>query len=323
MDQERFDRITRTLASRQSRRSLLKALTGTAVSGALAAVGIGGAVAAPKADKPSKCYGDNSLCTNAKQCCSGICTNRACAPAVPVDPCAGKHCDDANECTTDGCAGGVCAHTPTPGVPCQGGTGTCDSAGVCKPGVACGPGMSCPPPPSSCHSYTCDVATSICHIHVLPEGVSCDSGAGTCDGQGNCIYPTDPCANVTCPPTGNECIGTFCEQGQCFTKPAGPGVPCSNGICDGMGTCLPDPCANVTCPPTGNECIGTYCEQGQCFTKPTGPGAPCSNGICDGMGNCQPIGGTCIADGWPSDPMVPCCSNCQGSAPDVCLGCEN
>ncbi len=41
MDQERFDRITRTLASGQSRRSVLKGLTATAVAGPLTAVGVG------------------------------------------------------------------------------------------------------------------------------------------------------------------------------------------------------------------------------------------------------------------------------------------
>jgi len=40
MDQERFDRITRTLASGQSRRGLLRGITGTALGGLLAAVGI-------------------------------------------------------------------------------------------------------------------------------------------------------------------------------------------------------------------------------------------------------------------------------------------
>ena len=45
MDSERFDQLTRTLASGQSRRSLLKGLTGTAVAGLLAAAGVHDAAA--------------------------------------------------------------------------------------------------------------------------------------------------------------------------------------------------------------------------------------------------------------------------------------
>ena len=45
MDQERFDQIARTLASGQSRRDVLKGLTGTAVGGLLATIGIGEAAA--------------------------------------------------------------------------------------------------------------------------------------------------------------------------------------------------------------------------------------------------------------------------------------
>jgi hypothetical protein len=92
MDQERFDQLTRTLATGKSRRSVLKGLTGTAVGGLLAAVGMGEAVAKP-AGKPSKCYGENSSCTNGKQCCSGTCTNRTCAPVTPVVTCMGGPCD--------------------------------------------------------------------------------------------------------------------------------------------------------------------------------------------------------------------------------------
>src|SRR4051794_8877408 len=105
MDHDRFDSLTRVFGSGRSRRGVLKGLTGMAVGGLLAAVGIGEAGAAPPTGKPSKCYGDHSSCTNGKQCCSGTCTNRTCAPAVPVDPCAGKNCNDGNECTTDSCSG--------------------------------------------------------------------------------------------------------------------------------------------------------------------------------------------------------------------------
>jgi len=292
MDDKRFDLLAKSISSGRSRRSLLRSL---AAAFGVAALGIDQASAAPPAGKPTKCYGEHSRCTNAKQCCSGICTNRTCAPAVPVDPCAGKNCDDGNECTTDSCSGGVCSHTPMPGAPCKDGTGTCDSSGVCRPGVACGPFMSCPPPPTSCHAHLCDVATSMCVIEVLPQGVSCDSGDGTCDGMGNCVYPTDPCAGVTCPPTGNECLRNDCGyEGQCYTKPFW-GAPCNNGLgtCDEFTNCIENPtdrCAGVTCPLTENECIGYFCDSldGVCYPKVL-IGAPCEggNGTCNEFAGCD------------------------------------
>lgn len=236
MDQERFDQLTKTLGSGKSRRGFLKGLTGTALGGVLAAVGLG-AAAAPPAGKPTKCYGDHSSCTNGKQCCSGTCTNRTCAPIV-VDPCAGKNCDDGNECTADSCSGGICSHTSTPGASCGGGKGICDEFGNCKPNNACGPFMICPPSPVECYANLCDVRTNICNLEISP-GMPCGSGAGICNEVGTCIEPVDLCANITCPPTGNECTGTYCDQGQCFTKPKGSGVMCTNGTCDGMGNCLP------------------------------------------------------------------------------------
>ena len=161
MDQERLDRITKHHSTGQSRRGLLKGLTGTALGGVLAAVGIGKTAAAPPAGKPSKCYGANSSCTNGKQCCSGTCTNRRCAPAIPVDLCAGAPpCTATSECFTAGTCNpstGQCsAQTPKAAdTPCS--TGTCDGAGICAPlgptcagtcdpfdiGSFCGPGCTC------------------------------------------------------------------------------------------------------------------------------------------------------------------------------------
>jgi hypothetical protein len=314
MDDNRFDSLTRALGSGRSRRGVLKTL-GAAALGAIGLTTVGEAAAAPpasKPSKPSKCYGDHSSCTNGKQCCSGTCTNRTCAPAVPVDLCAGKTCDDGNECTTDSCSGGVCSHNPTSGAPCNGGLGTCDPSGTCKPGVACGPAMSCPPPSSSCQINSCDVGTSICIIYNVAKDTICDSGAGTCDGAGTCVYPVDPCAGITCTPK-SECLGAYCDQGQCFDKAYGAGTPCSSGICDGKGACISDPCAGVVCTPN-SDCTTSTCVQGACDNKPKPTGTPCSIGTCDATGTCQPpatCGGTC-------DAMFPCPMNCMCSG-GVCV----
>ncbi len=63
MDQERFDQLTRTVSSGASRRGMLKALTGTALGGVLAAGGLGrgamegatGAVAGTQATPATAC----------------------------------------------------------------------------------------------------------------------------------------------------------------------------------------------------------------------------------------------------------------------------
>src|SRR6187200_2679279 len=108
MDDKRFDSLTRSLASGISRRSLLRSL---AAAVGVAALGVEQASAAPGGvNGNSKCYGAGSQCTNAKQCCSGTCSNRVCAPEGGGDPCAGKNCDDGNPCTTDGCSAGSCTH---------------------------------------------------------------------------------------------------------------------------------------------------------------------------------------------------------------------
>lgn len=76
MDQERFDRFTRTLASGQSRRDVLKGLTATAIGGLLAAVGTADAGA------KGPCRAPNTKCGKGRsaQCCPSthICTPGGC-----------------------------------------------------------------------------------------------------------------------------------------------------------------------------------------------------------------------------------------------------
>ena len=57
MDKERFDRITRRLASGQSRRGVLKGLVGSALGGTLAAMGLASGAAKP-AGKVEICHLD-------------------------------------------------------------------------------------------------------------------------------------------------------------------------------------------------------------------------------------------------------------------------
>ena len=145
MDQERFDQLTRTLASGQSRRGVLKALTGAVLGGAVAAVGVGEAAAKPEVP----CKAPNTKCGKGKnaQCCtsSEVCDNGTCTTPPPPTPlCGNVDCQQQlgdNDCTTTECIVVEIFGVPTPrcyndiyelhGQPCQqGGPGIC-SAGVC------------------------------------------------------------------------------------------------------------------------------------------------------------------------------------------------
>ena len=54
-------------------------------------------------------------------------------PDVPVDPCAGKNCDDGNVCTTDSCDGtGACQHVDLPDWSTCGEGAVCDGKGTCS-----------------------------------------------------------------------------------------------------------------------------------------------------------------------------------------------
>src|SRR5215203_1145593 len=104
MDGKRFDELSRRFATRQSRRGFL-GLIGAAAASALTHQT---ASAAPKEDRPTKCYGEGSSCTNAKQCCSGICTNRQCAAEIPTCTGPGDCTGIDDECQRRTCINGIC-----------------------------------------------------------------------------------------------------------------------------------------------------------------------------------------------------------------------
>jgi len=78
MDQERFDRITRTLGSGQSRRGLLKGLTGTAIGGLLVSVGLAEASAKGPCKSPGCSKGKNPICSSYAGTCTDI--SETCTP---------------------------------------------------------------------------------------------------------------------------------------------------------------------------------------------------------------------------------------------------
>lgn len=163
MDQERFDQMTRTLASGHSRRGLLKGLSGTAIGGLLVAAGLGEAAAKP--EKPCKSpntrhgRGRNAVCCTPAQTYDAA-TNTCVTPVLCSPDCDGK-CGGAS----DGC------------------TGTCDA--ICPstcPQVDCNIGID-PGDGNPCWYTPTGIAGVACNN--LYYGV----GAGVCDAWGNCVEP--------------------------------------------------------------------------------------------------------------------------------------
>ena len=159
MDQERFDHITRTLASGQTRRGVLKGLTGMVAGGLLAAIGVSEAAAKPQVPckAPNTKYGKGRY---AVCCIPGQTYNAATNACVTPTSCT-PDCTDKCGGVSDGCGGfcnatcpstcpqvdcnigyddgnGGCWYTPTGvgGVPCNNlnygvGAGICDTSGNC------------------------------------------------------------------------------------------------------------------------------------------------------------------------------------------------
>jgi hypothetical protein len=319
VDHDRFDQLTRVLATPSSRRTALRRIAALAAGGLLAGRGMT-TIAAPKADKPTKCYGAGSHCTNGKQCCSGVCTNRQCAgdgtvctpltcPALGYT--CGSHSDGCSgtlqcgECVSDACTTRECV------------AGQCNAASI-----SCDDG-------NPCTIDSCDPNSGCVHTPLPEIGQICSTGklgicaAGTivCDDDGDlvCVQNEQPrtetcnglddnCNGVVddgaCPPlpqASTRCQGDVCVIDQCH-----PGF----GNCDGndLNGCETSLQSNLNhCGTCGNVCPGRpnavpTCIGGQC-------GIQCQSGF----GNCDgnPLNG-CEAN-FASDPAH--CGFCGRSCP--------
>jgi hypothetical protein len=158
MDHERFDDLTRALATTTSRRQFLKTLAGSAAGGLLALLGIGEAAA------DDTCKPIGKKCRKNAQCCSGNCAEGKCAPCK--DP--GVACSSDSEC----CSGACCLTASGEKFCCDRPDGIC-----CPPGsdaLCCSAGQVC------CHdaSITCCPAGTTCCPFLSP--VPCCAPGGDC-----------------------------------------------------------------------------------------------------------------------------------------------
>jgi hypothetical protein len=262
MDGQRFDELSRRLATRQSRRGVLGL-----IGAAAAVLTQQTAGAAPKGDNPTKCYGEGSHCTNGKQCCSNTCTNRQCEAAVPTcaspADCAGIDDDCQSRTCIDGICGvayagyGIPVSDQIPG-DCQ--RKECDGSG----------GITSAPDDDDVPAVANDCMYGICAGGVpdtgnWEAGRPCESNGGSvCDGNGQCLVcipgETQSCYSG---PMGTEGVGV-CHAGTMTCRADGSGF-------DGcVGEVLPSP---ERCNGVDDDCDGSVDEGNP------GGGAACSTGL--------------------------------------------
>jgi hypothetical protein len=132
--------------------------------------------------------------------------------------------------------------TSTSGSPTSSGGG----AGECSVGGDC-PGMD-----DDCGTRTCVAGT--CGIDPADLGDSCESGAGECDGNGNCKhFAGEPCA-VPAECLTNECADGVCCDTTCDGACTACNLVASVGTCSGVAEATPEPQCNGVCDALG-ACI--------------------------------------------------------------------
>ena len=244
MDNDRFDRWTRSLASLQSRRGVLGALAGGAAAvfvrrrEADAQIGMPGGMCGGIAAIPCP---DGYVCVDnpADDCdplaggadCSGICV------LADENPCAAMLCLEGTTCCP--LCGGVCLPS---GVPCS--EEIC-AGEPCNQAI-CGPG-----------EYCCNESCSRCvplgqgctREYCLPNQPSGEPCGSTVCGPGE--YCCNPSCGI-CAPLGGSCIEMYCGEEE---QPAG--APCGPVVCPAGQVCCNESCG--ICTPPGGACISLYC----------------------------------------------------------------
>ncbi len=164
--------------------------------------------------------------------------------------------DDNNDCTADGCAGGMPASTDkAQSTVCA--TGFCDGAGTC---VTCTKDSECPTFTSdnACQTTTC-TANHTCMVvqpamgFVIAGQTAGDCKENRCDGMGNVVS-----LNVNDPSNdNNECTDDGCVNGLPTFTPVALPQACTGGLCNAQGQCGCASNADCTAP---NKCNAGACS---------------------------------------------------------------
>jgi len=246
-------------------------------------------------------------------------------------------CDDGNPCTTDGCAGSMCAHTSN--------SAACDDGDPCTEGDACQAGACAPGAPKTCPAIStchdpgsCDPSTGACSTPIKPDGSACDD-ANACTQTDACQVGT--CAGespVQCPPPDDCHLAGACNPatGACWMPARPDGSPCPGGACQGGACVLADtdgdgvPDATDDCPanPNGNQ--GDHDGDGQgdpCDPDDDGDGVPdlednCPRAPNPGQDdiNGDGLGDACACDSPPKPDGAPCDDGNYCTEKDECEG---
>ncbi len=231
MDEQRFDRLTRTVAVSASRRQALGLIFATV------AVGFRPRWAqAAQDDSTPDCDVGLTYCTEVSACVDlqsdlnncGACGSICESGLVAVD-----------------CRDGECVRAD-----CPVGQEYCGAVDLCRD-LSSDPGH-------------CGACANACASGVCTGGVCAPSGAcnlGQTDCGGVCVDTC--CNNQNCGACGNACpSGTTCFEGICGCP---SGLCCAEGetICN--GACVATCCDNNNCGACGNVCKGGLtCFEGQC-----------------------------------------------------------
>jgi hypothetical protein len=336
MDGNRFDALTRSLATPRSRRAVVRTLAGSAAGGLIALAGRRPAGA-------DLCKGTGKECKKNIQCCSGSCapptasisthgSGSVCCPAgqvqYPVGACCtpttcaaqGKNCGQ----ISDGC----------------GGTLTC---GSCTAPQTCGGGGV---------TNVCDCTPTTCAAAGAECGAIADGCGDTLTCPDTCLAPETCGGGLDPHPNRCGCTPAACQPGQCGAVPDGCGTQLSCGGCD-TGQCLscdetshacvsrctaPRLCSGGNCKlPDGEtgcvddeDCVSGLCAAGTCQTGPGGEGASCDSdtdcadgrtcvdsgfgfGVC--CASAKACGTICCGSGEICDPAGDCCAPLMTSCP--------
>ncbi len=167
--------------------------------------------------------------------------------------------DDGNDCTTDVCQAGDCAHPNRPfGSPCGSPADTdCDNPDTCNGAGTCLSNFEAPATPCG-----------------DPTDADCNN-PDSCDGAGACLANLEP-DGTECTDDGNQCKDDVCAAGVCEHPNEPVGFPCgspNDTQCDN-----PDTCNGFGICQDNHEPDGFPCGDGESCTT----GDACADGVCVG-----------------------------------------